>query len=68
MSRIQDAIHRYVACRAILDHGVSVFAVGDPAGAQLNAAIRRALFLLGEDRSAVWVTCSSQRMPSAGGG
>lgn len=54
MSRIQDAIHRYVACRAILDHGVSVFAVGDPAGAQLNVAIRRALFVLGEDRSAVW--------------
>ncbi|MEU1994520.1 hypothetical protein ABZ511_08730 [Nocardia gamkensis] len=54
MSRIHDVIRRYDATCAVLDHGVSVFAVGDPVGAQLNVAIRRALFILGEDRSEVW--------------
>lgn len=37
-----------------MQHGVSMFAVGDPAGAQLNAAIRRTLFVLGDERSEVW--------------
>lgn len=54
MSRVHDVIRRYEAVSAVLDHGVSIFAVGDPAGAQLNAAIRRALFVLGEERSEVW--------------
>lgn len=54
MSRVHDLIRRYDACRAVIEHGVSIFAVGDLAGAQLNAAIRRALFVLGEDRSEVW--------------
>lgn len=34
--------------------GVEIFAVGDPAGAQLNAAIRRTLYMLGDERSEVW--------------
>ncbi|WP_228375160.1 hypothetical protein [Demequina iriomotensis] len=37
-----------------MQNGVSIFAVGDPAGAQLNAAIRRCLFVLGDERSEVW--------------
>jgi hypothetical protein len=54
MSRIHSVIQRYDAARAVADHGVSIFAVGDPAGAQLNATIRRALYVLGEERSEVW--------------
>lgn len=54
MSRIHDVIRRYEACRSVLSGGVTIFAVGDPQGAQLNAALRNAIFTLGEERSAVW--------------
>ena len=54
MSRIHDVIHRYNACRAVLKHGVDIFAVGDPAGARLNAAVRRALYQVDEDNRDVW--------------
>lgn len=54
MSRIEDVAHRYEAAGSLMDQGVSIFAVGDPAGAQLNAAIRRTLFTLGDERSEVW--------------
>ena len=54
MSRIHDVIHRYNACRAVLRHGVDIFAVGDPAGARLNAAVRRALYQVDEDNRDVW--------------
>ncbi|WP_109474855.1 hypothetical protein [Ornithinimicrobium cavernae] len=54
MSRIHEVIHRYATARAVAEHGVSIFAVGDPSGAQLNAAIRRTLFTLGDERSDVW--------------
>lgn len=54
MSRAHDVARRYVAARSLMNEGVSIFAVGDPAGAQLNAAIRRTLFVLGEERSEVW--------------
>jgi hypothetical protein len=54
MSRIHDVIHRYDACREVLKHGVDIFAVGDPAGARLNAAARRALYQVDEDNRDVW--------------
>lgn len=54
VSRIHDVIRRYDAACSVLKHGVSIFVVGDPLGAQLNAALRRALYVLGEDRSEVW--------------
>jgi len=54
MSRIHDVVHRYDACRAVLKHGVDIFAVGDPAGARLNAAVRRALYQVDEDNRDVW--------------
>jgi hypothetical protein len=54
MSRIHDVIHRYDACRAVLKHGVEIFGVGDPAGARLNAAVRRALYQVDEDNRDVW--------------
>jgi hypothetical protein len=54
MSRIHDVIHHYNACRAMLKHGVDIFAVGDPAGARLNAAVRRALYQVDDDNRDVW--------------
>ncbi|NPC95225.1 hypothetical protein [Nocardioides sp. zg-DK7169] len=54
MSRIDAVAHRYEAAASLMQQGVSIFAVGDPAGAQLNAAIRRTLFALGDERSEVW--------------
>lgn len=54
MSRAYDVARRYEAASSLISEGVSIFAVGDPAGAQLNAAIRRTLFALGEERSEVW--------------
>lgn len=54
VNRIQYAMSRYEAASTVARNGVSIFAVGDPAGAKLNAAIRRAKFVLGEERSNVW--------------
>lgn len=54
MSRINDVIARYECARALVENGLSIFAVGDPAGAQLNAAIRRTIFALGDEPSEVW--------------
>lgn len=54
MSRVHDVARRYVAAGSLMKQGVSIFVVGDPAGAQLNAAIRRTLFALGDERSEVW--------------
>lgn len=54
MSRVHDVARRYVAAGSVIHQGISIFAVGDPAGAQLNAAIRRALFVLGDERGEVW--------------
>lgn len=54
MSRIHDVVALYSASRAVAEGGVSLFAVGDPAGAHLNAVIRRALRTLGEERGDVW--------------
>lgn len=54
MSRIRNVIRRYDACRALIRQGVDIFVVGDPAGAQLNAAVRRALYQVGDDGKEVW--------------
>lgn len=54
MSRIHDVIHRYNACRAVLNHGVDIFAVADSAGAELNAAVRRALYQVDDDNGDAW--------------
>ncbi|AVL99856.1 hypothetical protein C6V83_05755 [Gordonia iterans] len=54
MSRVHDVARRYIAAGSVIHQGISIFAVGDPAGAQLNAAIRRALFVRGDERSEVW--------------
>lgn len=54
MSRIHQVIARYDASRTVAEDGVSIVAVGDPAGAQLNAAIRRTLSNLGDERTEIW--------------
>lgn len=54
MSRIHDVIHRYDSCRAVLQNGIDILAIGDPAGAQLNAAVRRALAEISEENKDVW--------------
>lgn len=53
-SRVHDVIRRYSASAEILRHGVEIFAVGDPAGARLNAAVRRLIYTVGENGSDVW--------------
>ncbi|WP_309081323.1 hypothetical protein [Zhihengliuella sp.] len=54
MSRVHDVGRRYAAASSVIHQGIAIFAVGDPAGAQLNAAIRRTLFTLGDERSEAW--------------
>jgi hypothetical protein len=41
MSRVHDVIRRYKASVQVARHGVEIFVIGDPAGARLNAAVRR---------------------------
>lgn len=54
MSRIHEVLGRYEACASILEYGVGIFAVGDPNGAQLDAAVRRSAFQSDESGSDVW--------------
>ncbi|WP_030055259.1 MULTISPECIES: hypothetical protein [Streptomyces] len=54
MSRVYDVIHRYKACVAIMEHGVDIFVVGDPAGARLNSAVRRLDRVVAENGGDVW--------------
>ena len=54
MSRIHEVIRRYHACRSVLQNGIDVFVVGDSPGAQLNAAVRRALNQMDENSVDVW--------------
>ncbi|OAN33391.1 hypothetical protein [Microbacterium sp. H83] len=54
MSRAQDVAQRYAASGSLMRQGVSIFAVGDPAGEQLDTAIRHTLFTLGNERTEVW--------------
>ncbi|MER7604760.1 hypothetical protein [Nocardioides sp. NPDC127503] len=53
-SRVQEVIRRYEASAAVLRHGVEIFAVGDPAGARLNAAVRRLIYTADENGSDIW--------------
>ena len=54
MSRVHDVIRRYEASAEMMRHGVEIFVVGDPAGARLNAAVRRLAFTVSENGSDVW--------------
>lgn len=54
MSRVNEVARRYAAADSVMEQGISIFSVGDSAGAQLNSAIRHTLFVLGEERSEAW--------------
>ena len=54
MNRIDEVVRRYEAVRSVMATGVSVFAVGDPAGASLNSAVRRIRHHVGDDQSTTW--------------
>ncbi|MCX5333810.1 hypothetical protein [Streptomyces sp. NBC_00140] len=54
MSRVHDVIRRYKACAEVMEHGVEIFVVGDPAGARLNAAVRRLVYTVSENGSGAW--------------
>lgn len=54
MSRIQSLNHRYFASALLVRTGVEVVVVGDPAGAQLNKAVRRLLVSVRDDGPGLW--------------
>jgi hypothetical protein len=49
MNRIENLNQRYAASSAIARGGVEIVAVGDPAGARFNAAVRRLVVALRDD-------------------
>lgn len=54
MSRIAKVNQRYAASAALARNGVEIVAVGDPAGARLNAAVRRLVVASRDDGSDLW--------------
>ena len=54
MSRIARLNQRYAASAELARSGVEIVAVGDPAGARLNAAVRRLMVLVRDDGPEVW--------------
>jgi len=54
MSRIADLNRRYAAAAAVGHNGVEIVAVGDPAGARLNAAVRGLLAAVRDDGPGLW--------------
>lgn len=54
MSRISSLNQRYAASAALVRSGVQIVAVGDPAGARFNAAVRRLMVALRDDGPGLW--------------
>lgn len=54
MNRIQNLNQRYAASSVLARSGVEIIAVGDPAGARFNAAVRRLMVALGDDGPGLW--------------
>lgn len=54
MNRIETLNQRYAAVASLARNGVELVAVGDPAGARLNAAVRRLLLAVREDGPEMW--------------
>lgn len=54
MSRINGLNRRYEASAGLVRHGVELLVVGDPAGARLNAAVRRLLLVVRDDGPGLW--------------
>lgn len=54
MSRIAALNRRYAAAATVARDGVEIIAIGDPAGARLDAAVRRLLLAVREDGPGPW--------------
>lgn len=54
MSRIDDVVLRYEAAATAQRRGVEILSVGDPAGAELNQALRRVAFVIQENGPDAW--------------
>ncbi|GHS84897.1 hypothetical protein AGMMS50218_01040 [Actinomycetota bacterium] len=54
MSRIDELNERYAASAALARSGVEIVAVGDPAGARFNRAVRRLMAAIREDGPGLW--------------
>ncbi len=54
MSRVEALNQRYAASASLVRNGVEIIAVGDPAGARLNAAVRRLLLAVRDDGPGSW--------------
>lgn len=54
MNRIQNLNRRYAASSVLARSGVEIVAVGDPAGARFNAAVRRLMVAFGHDGPGLW--------------
>lgn len=54
MSRIQSLNRRYAASAALARSGAEIVAVGDPAGARFNLAVRRLMASIRDDGPGLW--------------
>lgn len=54
MSRISEVIRSYSTTRAVIGRGVDIFAIGDPPGAMLDAAMREIRFHIEGDDTTAW--------------
>lgn len=54
MSLFEALDRRYAASSSLILHGVEILAVGDPAGARLDAACRQLILRVGEDGPGLW--------------
>lgn len=52
MSRVDALNQRYAASASLAQEGVEIVAIGDPAGARFNVAVRRLMGLVEEERGA----------------
>lgn len=54
VSRVGSLMRRYAASASLARNGVEIIAVGDPLGAQLDAAVRKLLLAAREDGPGLW--------------
>lgn len=54
MNRIEALMARYSAVRSLVRYGIEIVAVGDPAGARLNIAVRQLLPVVQNDDPDIW--------------
>ena len=54
MKRIEALNARYAAVKSLVRYGAEIVAVGDPAGARLNIAVRQLLLVVHNDDPEIW--------------